>query len=141
MRSSTRLSLLTILGLTALGGRMNAAERSEFAAGRVYYAEGEFKRAATFFQRAIEGRPDDAEAYYWAGLSFERLADIATPFGGRYNSKALDCLAKAVKLAPGRADYRKTLFDLLLDEDNASPAKLRQAADMLETMPHSDPEF
>ncbi len=42
------------------------------------------------------------------------------PFSGRYNSKALLYLAKAVDLAPGLPDYRRELFDFLLDSARSS---------------------
>ena len=43
----------------------------------------------------------DAELNYWMGRAYQGRGDIATPFGGGYNSKALVYLRKAVALAPG----------------------------------------
>ncbi len=114
---------------------------SEVAAGRAYYAEGDFRKAAASFQLALKANSDDAEAWYWMGMSYQRLADIATPFGGRDFSKARGCLAKAMELAPGRPDYRDALFDLLLDSADSSRTALRDAAGILLTMPESDPDL
>src|SRR5256885_11478212 len=87
-----------------------ATHRTGFAAGRAYYTTGEFKKALTQFQLAIEANPNDAESHYWMGMSYQALADISAPFGGKYNSKARVYLTKAMELAPTRPDYRRELF-------------------------------
>jgi len=114
---------------------------SEFAAGRARYADCEFKKAAEHFELAVKTNPDDAEAWYWAGMSYQRLADIATPFGGRYDRKARECLTKAMKLAPGQTGYRQALFDALLGSGDGSRRALREAAGILATMSESDPDY
>lgn len=133
-----RAIILIVLG--ALAGEA-AAPDSEFAAGRAYYGDGEFKKAAIHFQMVLTADPDDAEACYWTGMAYARMADIATPFGGRYSSKARAYLVKAVKLAPGRPDYRRALFDFLLDSADSSRTALRDAAGILRAMPESDPDY
>ena len=55
-------------------------------------------------------------------MSYQTLADIAFPFAGKYTSKAHTYLTKATELAPGRLDYRKELFNFLLDPGNSSRA-------------------
>src|SRR5258705_5707402 len=107
-------NMLVLVMLACLGGQA-AGQQSEFATGRAYYAEGEFRKATAHFQLALKTNPNDAEAYYWMGMSYQVLADIATPFGGKYNSKARLCLTKAMELAPSRPDYRRELFDFLVD--------------------------
>src|SRR5580698_5533461 len=111
---------LTILTLLAAFSGTAAAQRSEIEIGRAYYTDGEFKRAAGHFQLAIETGLNSAESFYWLGMSYQRLADIAQPFGGRYNAKARVCLTRAVELAPNRSDYRRELFDFLLDPAGGS---------------------
>src|SRR5215467_12267715 len=107
-----RLALLFLAALAAYD--VHAADRSpEFAAGRAYYSDGEFRKAAAHFQLALKADPDDAEACYWAGMAYQRLADISTPFGGRYNSKARQYLSRAAELSPNRPDYRLELFNHL----------------------------
>jgi len=131
---------LILIGLTAFGGHA-AVQNSEMAAGRTRYGEGEFRKAAAHFQLALKANPDDSEAYYWTGMSFQRLADIATPFGGKYNSKARDHFEKAMKLAPGRRDYRGALFDFLLESSDSSRTALQRAEAILETVAESDPDY
>lgn len=132
------LSVLILLG--ALGSEA-AGQESEFAAGRAYYAEGEFKKAVAHFQLALKVNPNDAESYYWMGMSYQVLADIAFPFAGKYTSKARISLTRATELAPGRLDYRRELFDFLVDSAGSSRAAARQAADLLRTVPESDPDY
>jgi len=132
---------LTILTLLAAFSSLAAGQRSEIETGRAYYTEGEFKKAAAHFELALKTGPDNAESYYWMGMSYQRLADIALPFGGRYNAKARVCLTKAVELAPARADYRDELFEFLLDPAGSSRSALLQAAGILQTTSESDPGY
>jgi len=132
---------LSILILLAVLGSEAAGQKSEFATGREYYVDGEFKKAVAHFQVALKVNPDDAESYYWMGMSYQVLADISFPFAGRYNSKARICLTKAMELAPTRSDYRRELFDFLVDSAGSSRAALRQAADLMRTVPEPDPDY
>jgi tetratricopeptide (TPR) repeat protein len=132
---------LTILILSAVFSGLAAGQQSEIETGRAYYTGGEFKKAAAHFQLAIKTDPNNAEPYYWMGMSYQRLADIALPFGGRYNERAHFFLTKAVELAPGRPDYRGELFEFLLDPAVWSRAALREAAGILQNTSESDPEY
>src|SRR5580692_1092419 len=135
-----RLKLLFLILLTGLLADA-AAQRTEFAAGRACYANGEFKQAVAHFQLALKVNPSDADSYYWIGMSYQVLADIAFPFGGKSASKARVSLTKATELAPGRLDYRKELFDFLLDPAGSSNAARRQAAGILRTVAPDDPDY
>jgi hypothetical protein len=75
------------------------------------------------------------------GRAYQGRGDIATPFGGGYNSKALFYLRKADALAPDRAEYRRELFDFLVYSAKVSPARLRLAADLVSRTSESDPEY
>ena len=132
--------LIVPIVLAGFGGQA-AGQASEFAAGRAYYAGGEFGRAAAHFRLALKAHPNDAEACYWTGMSYQRLAAAATPFGGKYNSKARDYLTQATTLAPGRPDFRLALFDFLLDSADSSRTALRHAAGILLSVPESDPDY
>jgi|SRR5215471_16348992 len=110
------------------------------AVGQSYYRQGDFRRAAAHFQGALRANPNDAELNYWAGMAFQGRADLAAPFPGRYQAKALAHLRTAVELAPERQDYRRALFDYLLDSAGYSPASLREAAALLDGAPASDPD-
>src|SRR5580704_6459570 len=93
---------LTILTLLATFSGPAAGQRSEIETGRAYYTQGEFKKAAVHFQLALKSDPNNAESNYWMGMACQRLADIALPFGGRYNARARIFLTRAVELAPTR---------------------------------------
>ena len=129
--------LILLRGLTAEG----AAQQSEFTIGRACYAGGEFKQAIAHFQLAVKSDPADAESYYWMGMSYQTLADIAFPFAGKYASKARTYLTKATELAPDRLDYRKELFNFLLDPAGSSRATRRQAASILLMVSPNDPDY
>jgi hypothetical protein len=69
------------------------------------------------------------------------LRRAAFPFAGNYSSKARTYLTKATELAPGRLDYRRELFNFLLDSAGSSQAARRQAASILQSVPPSDPDY
>lgn len=134
---------LKCLFLILLTGFVAEADgpRSEFASARACYARGEFKQAIAHFQLALQANPADADSYYWMGMSYQTLADIAFPFAGKYASKARICLTKATELAPGRLEYRKELFDFLLDPAGSSLSARRQAAGILLSVLPNDPDY
>ena len=74
---------LSVLILLAVLGSEAAGQESEFATGRAYYTEGEFKKAVAHFQLALKVNPSDAESYHWMGMSYQVLADIAFPFADK----------------------------------------------------------
>ena len=119
-----------------------ASLASPLETGREYYLAGNFAKAAASFRQAFEADPESAEASYWTGMSYQRLpADIATPFGGRYNARTREYLTKAMKLQPGERSYRLALFDFLLDTAHCSRTVLREAAAILRALPESDPDY
>ncbi len=74
-------------------------------------------------------------------MSYQMLADIAAPFGGKYNAMARVNLTKAAELAPNRLEYRRELFDFLVDSAGSSRSAWRQAGDILRTVSESDPGY
>ena len=132
-------TLLAMLVLGALHSPAAERERS-FAAGQNYYFDAEFHKAAAQFESVCKAG-QNSEACYWAALSYERLSDIAIPFGCKQNAKARVYLNEAVRLAPSRSLYRQALFDLLLDCTECSRAALRDAAAILSATPEADPEY
>jgi tetratricopeptide (TPR) repeat protein len=139
-RRNPKLYLSVLMLLGALGSEASG-QGSELAAGRAYYTEGEFKKAVAHFGLALKVNPNDAESNYWMGMSYQVLANIAFPFAGKYTSKARVYLTRATELAPGRLDYRRELFEFLLDSAGSSRAALRQAEDLLRTVPEADPDY
>ena len=114
------MNLLAILLIVLTPG-------AELSAGKADYRAGEFARAAAHFQRAAAANPQNAEANYWLGLSYETLADIATPFGRKFRTLARTHLSAAVSAAPTQPEYRRELFEFLLDSGD-----LRRARAVLE---------
>jgi tetratricopeptide (TPR) repeat protein len=136
------MKTFVFLIVTALAGSLQAASlASRLESGREYYLAGDFAKAATSFRHTFEADPQSADASYWTGMSYQRLADIATPFGSRYNARAREYLTKAMKLQPGERMYRLALFDFLLDTAHCSRTALRQAAAILRALPESDPDY
>jgi hypothetical protein len=116
------------------------AERySGIAAGQEYYTAGKFKLAAAYFRPGCD-IGHDAEACYWSGLSYERLADVRIPFGCSTETKAHEYYGKAAGIAPAHRAYRDALYDFLLNAD-CSRSALREAAAILKAMPASDPDY
>jgi hypothetical protein len=115
-----------------------AMHTRELAAGMQYYEQAEFAKAAARFQVLcnVEG---NAEACYWTGAAYERLADTRTPYGCRTAAKASPYFTKAMALAPDRPAYRDALFDYLVDHADCSRTALWEAAGILSMIPESDP--
>lgn len=128
--------ILTAIAATSYAGAGN----SRMAAGHRYYAQAEFGKAASYFQEVCN-TDADTDACYWAGLSYEMMEDVSIPLGCRIGAKARRYFSKAVSLAPERTQYRNALFDFLLNNAECSHASLRQAAEILSTVPESDPEY
>jgi tetratricopeptide (TPR) repeat protein len=135
-----KLKCLFLILLTGFVAEADGPQ-SEFANARACYARGEFKRAIAHFQLALQANPADADSYYWMGMSYQTLADIAFPFAGKYASRARMCLTKATELAPGRLEYRKELFNFLLDPGGSSRSTRRQAEGILQSVLPSDPDY
>jgi len=132
---------LVMLMLISAAGSPAADLRSELAAGQDCYRQGDFKRAVSHFHRALRVDGYDAELNYWMGRAYQGRGDVATPFGGGYNAKALVYLRRAVALAPDRAEYRRELLDFLVYSADVTPARLRLAADLVSRTSESDPEY
>jgi hypothetical protein len=119
----------------------HAGDRArELAAASGDYVNGDFKKAATRFA-VLCNRNDDAEACYWAGLSYERLADERIPFGCTADTQAHRYFARATRLMPDAPVYRDALFDFLLGASDCSPTALGEAARVLAATPKSDPAY
>ena len=133
------LSISVLLAVSVL--RLDSVQRDDnLVVGREYYAKAEFRKAAAHLQAACT-KNSVADACYWAGMSYETLGDIATPFGCSMNSKAHVYFAKALDLAPGNRIYRNALFAFLLNEADCSRKALREASALLSATPKSDPDY
>jgi tetratricopeptide (TPR) repeat protein len=127
--------------LISAGAGSSAEPPSARVAGHRDYTAGEFEKAASDFQRALKREPNDADCYFWLGKSYEMLADIRGPLLGlRASVKARLYLTKALQLAPDNNDYRHELFQLLIVSDHA-PGALRQAENIVQMAPQTDPDY
>jgi tetratricopeptide (TPR) repeat protein len=125
-----------ILVLGAEVGARGAGLADEAAgwdrAGHSQFAQGDFKRAAGAFERALQREPDDARLRYWLGKSYARMAELSSPFSARRNAQsALRNLARAVQLEPRNRQYLGELFDFYLDSSEWCGGGLRKAEVLL----------
>jgi hypothetical protein len=134
-----KLFFFIVVGLSVLSAQA-AEQNREFDSGRDYYASADFKKAASLFKIACDTN-NDAEACYWTGLSYERLADVRMPFGCGTDVKARQYFSKALSLAPDRREYRNALFDFLLNASDCLRTGLREAGEMLSAVPEADPDY
>jgi tetratricopeptide (TPR) repeat protein len=130
------LDLLSLVLLLVGVARSATGPECDFAAGRAYYSEGQFREAATHFELALKTNPEDAASHYWAGRSYEVLADVAAPLGHKYRPKARLHLSRAAALAPAELEYRRELFHFLLDSGG-----WREAAAIIRSVGEADPEY
>jgi len=136
-----KLQLASILLLIFASAGSSAESRSALYAGHHDYAAGEFKKAASHFQRALKADPNDADSCFWLGKSYEMLADIRGPLlGARTSFKARFYLAKALQLAPDNEEYRRELLEFLMVSAH-SPGTIRQAESIIQMTPESDPDY
>src|SRR5439155_19514301 len=82
-----------------------------------------------------------SEACYWAAMSYQRMSDIATLFGGRSHAKAHRYFVRAVQLAPARTEYRQALFDFLLESADSSASALHEAQQLVDAVGERDPDY
>jgi len=91
----------------------NITGRECFELGINYYDEGNFSKAAYFFNKAIETEPDLIEAYYNLGATLESLNDVHT---------AVAVYESIVKLWPQEKEAYSRLATLYSTIDNRSNA-------------------
>jgi len=141
MKTTITPCLICVLLLISARAGSSAESQSARVAGHRDYTAGEFEKAASHFRRALNVEPKDADCYFWLGKSYEMIADIRGPLLGlRASVKARLYLAKALQLAPDNKDYRHELFQLLIVSDH-SPGALRQAENIIQMTPQTDPDY
>jgi len=68
------------------------------------YEKGNYKKAIEYFTKAIELKPDYAEAYFNRGLAYLKTGSIWIPGGVENLRKALSDFNKAIELKPDYVD-------------------------------------
>jgi len=84
--------------------------------GEALFRECEFKAAARAIEHALATGPETAQLHFWLGKSYERMAEVASPFFARRNArKAQSHLEAAAQRDPGNREFLKELFDFYVD--------------------------
>jgi tetratricopeptide (TPR) repeat protein len=110
--------------------------------GEALFEQCEFKAAARTFEHALAGEPESARLHFWLGKSYERMAEIASPFFARRNArKAQFHLEAAVRRDPGNREYLRELFDLYVDSPEWFDGGLARARQILDRLGPEDEDM
>ena len=84
--------------------------------GEALFNECEFKAAARVFEHALASEPERPQLHFWLGKSYERMAEVSSPFFAcRNGRKAQLHLEAALRRDPANREYLRELFDLYVD--------------------------
>jgi tetratricopeptide (TPR) repeat protein len=84
--------------------------------GRNYFMMAEFKKAADYFQRAVQEAPEDSYSALWLGRALGRRAETSNPlFAPALAVKARQWMEKAVQLDGKNVDALSDLFEYYLE--------------------------
>jgi Flp pilus assembly protein TadD len=84
--------------------------------GQNYFMEGDYKRAADSFEKAVTLNPASSELFHWLGRAYGRRAETASIFTAPgYASKTREMFEKAVELDPKNEEAVNDLFDYYLE--------------------------
>jgi tetratricopeptide (TPR) repeat protein len=112
--------ILSLVGLIALLGFANGvdAQSMEMNSAKLYKKQGEYDKAIEFFEKAIEKKPENAEAHYLLGDLYGmkgRIADMVREFDASLShSKKYE---KDIKIS--RDQYFRESFKVGVDAANA----------------------
>jgi len=89
---------------------------TNFLVARNYYMMGDFKKAAEYFQTAVDEQPTNADYRDWLGRAYGKRAETSNPLmAPGLASKARDAFEKAVELDPKNPDALSDMFDYYLE--------------------------
>jgi len=84
--------------------------------GQCYFMQGEFKKAADVFQKAVEARPNESAYYNWLGRALGRRAETSSFLTApALASKARNAFERAVELAPTNIEAMSDLLEYYID--------------------------
>jgi len=107
--------------------------------GESLFRTCQFKAAARKFEEALLALQNSASLHFWAGRSYARLAEVASPLSARRNArKAQIHLEAAVKLEPANRQYLAELFEFYLGSPEWFDGGLDRAAILLERIGPDD---
>jgi hypothetical protein len=111
-----------------------------FEVGHTRFEHCDFPGAARAFSKALQVRSEDAGLHYWAGKSYARMAEVASPLhAARDARRARISLQRAVELKPGNREYVRELFDLYLNSPEWFSGGLGQATLLIDQIEPDDP--
>ena len=130
-------SALFLISCVALAGwKPEPASQSD---GESLFRACQFKAAARKFEEALLASQNSARLHFWAGRSYVRLAEVASPLSTRRNArKAQIHLEAAVKLEPANRQYLAELFEFYLGSPEWFDGGLDRAAILLERIGPDD---
>jgi len=92
---------------------------ANFNLGKIYYEEGDFGKAVTFFDKAVNLNNQNANYYVWLGKAYEGKLEDASLFSfSSITAKMKSNFKKAIEINPDNIDARYELAKLF---NNASP--------------------
>ena len=107
--------------------------------GEALFDQCEFKAAARVFERALASEPENAQLHFWLGRSYERMADVASPFSARRTARKAEFhLVAALRRDPRNREYMRELFDFYLDSPEWFDGGLTRARMVLERLGPND---
>jgi tetratricopeptide (TPR) repeat protein len=103
--------------------------------GEALFQDCEFKAAARVFEHALASEPGSAPLHFWLGKSYERMAEVASPFFARRNArKAQLHLETAVRIDPRNREFLRELFDFYVDSPEWFDGGLARAREIIERL-------
>lgn len=101
----------------------------QFWIGKNYFMQGEFRKSADFFQKAIELQSSNSEYFHWLGKAYGRLAETSNMFAApSYANKARQNFEKSVLLDQKNIEAVNDLFEYYLDAPGFLGGGLDKAA-------------
>lgn len=108
--------------------------------GRSYYMEGDYKKAAEAFRKAVAAEPANARYHHWLGRAYGKRAETSSFLTApKYAARAREEFETAVRLAPGDAEAVNDLFEYYLEAPGLLGGGLEKAAGLLEHIGRLDP--
>lgn len=84
--------------------------------GQCYFMQGEFKKAADIFQKAVDARPNESAYYDWLGRALGRRAETSSFLTApALASRARNAFERAVELAPDNTEAMSDLLEYYID--------------------------
>lgn len=112
----------------------------EYVKGRVFFNLGDFKKAASAFEKAIADSPSKSDYHLWLGRALGRRAETASIFTAPgLASKAREQFEQAVNLDPSNREALSDLFTYALEAPGFLGGGLDRAEKIAEQIRKEDP--